>query len=77
MKTRYKFIYFEKEDTGGGRERWYCLNNRSGNQLGEVCWYAGWKRWVFQPETAAEFSADCLTDIADFMGRLSPYGERP
>lgn len=39
--------------------------------MGTVGFYATWKQWVFSqngPEFV--FSADCLTDIAHFMGQL-------
>lgn len=66
MKTKYRFIHF----TQFGRI-WNCLNNSSHVSLGTCYFYAPWKQWVFsQSGPDCVFSADCLRDIAHFMGQL-------
>jgi len=35
--------------------------------LGEVKWYSGWRRYVFEPDADAIFEQDCLRDIAGFL----------
>jgi len=41
-----------------------------------IDWYAGWKCYVFQPDHATEFDAQCLRDIAAFMTALSEAMEK-
>lgn len=77
MKTKYKFIHFEKIDNG----LWSCHNNKSCDELGNVEWYPRWKQWVFVPRVFVPrvfvpisetlFSVDCLKDIQDFVGQLA------
>ena len=62
MKTRYLFIHFRKPISSW---LWHCYSNQNDVELG----YVSSKR-RFVPSPATEFSADCLTDIAHFMGQL-------
>ena len=45
MKTHYEYIHFDRQPQPPGRKTsmWYCLNNRSGDELGEVRWYPTWR----------------------------------
>jgi hypothetical protein len=71
MKTRYRFIHFIETAPFDGKPLWYCRNIKSEDELGKVFWYAPWKRYCFtQSKENIVFSADCLTDIAHFMGQL-------
>lgn len=70
MKTRYRFIHFT-ERTGPDGAFWECANNRNGCVLGYCNHYPSWNQWVFeQSGPGVVFSADCLQDIAHFMGQL-------
>jgi hypothetical protein len=67
MKTRYRFIHFVQSNTGN----WACNNNKNGCLLGVVHFYQPWKQYVWQQAGPdGVFSADCLQDIAHFMGQL-------
>lgn len=46
-------------------------NNRSGQSLGNVLYYAPWKRWVARFDDDSVWSDDCLADVRDFIGRLA------
>jgi hypothetical protein len=39
--------------------------------LGEVRWYAPWRRYAFYPTVNSVFEEDCLRDIADFCEEQS------
>lgn len=54
-----------------GKRCWDIQNGKQNALLGQVLWYAPWKQYVFQPDEEAEFSADCLRDIAAFMEKAN------
>ena len=67
MKTRYRFIHFVQSSNGP----WACHNNKTGDLLGVVHFYHLWRQHVWrQSGPEGVFSADCLQDIADFIGQL-------
>ena len=66
MKTRYKHIHFVPQAFVGV---WSCVTNRGAALLGTVG-PGAWNRVTFMPEADTEFSADCLNDIAHFIGQL-------
>ena len=40
----------------------------AGLLLGEIRWYAPWRRYVFAPASATLFDADCLGEVRTFIG---------
>lgn len=72
MKTRYKFIHFDRTAC---EEVWICINNRMGDHLGYVKWYRPWRKWMFQPDDMTEYSIQCCRDIAAFMEQLPQLKE--
>ncbi len=44
---------------------WRVQNKTHGDNLGEVKWYGGWRRYCFFPLDAV-FSGGCLRDVAVF-----------
>ena len=64
MKAKYKYVHFEDNGSGG----YWCLNNKSGDILGEITYYARWKDYVFSAwNDLCVFNATCLDDISEFM----------
>ena len=75
MKTRYKFLIFEKaKEQPPKTERWECKNARNGTVLGEVKWYGPWRQYCYFPIVQAVYSNGCLKDIAHFIGQLGGLG---
>jgi hypothetical protein len=75
MKTKYKYVYFEK--TRGfirADELWECVNRRDGDILANVFWYEVWNTHVVSFARSAVFSADCLDDISHFLNQLNKKG---
>ena len=72
MKTKFKFIHFVKVEDKPKTSVWSCRNNRSGDELGIVKWYPGWRQYCFFPAIYEEtvYSAGCFEDIKTFMGQL-------
>lgn len=75
MRTKYKFLLFEKADKQPTRTQvWECKNAKSGNVLGLVKWYGPWRQYCYFPVVQAVYSDGCLNDITHFIGQLK--GER-
>lgn len=67
MKTRYKFIHFEKSEELDG---YFCKNNKSRDVLGFVNYYTSWHTYVFEGIDGCVFNISCLQDICHFMGQI-------
>ena len=48
----------------------YYVKNKENVDLGDIGYYKDWKCWVFEPDIAIIFSADCLQEIVDFIKKL-------
>jgi hypothetical protein len=73
LKTNYKFIRFRRAENlfhRPGESGFDVLNYKSQNPIGDISYYAEWKKWVFMSRNMCVFSIGCLRDIADFMGQL-------
>ena len=38
--------------------------------LGEIKWFAQWRKYVFLPSNQTIFESKCLNDIVDFLNQL-------
>ena len=56
MKTRFKYLHFEKHKIRD--DLWICKNNRVGYNLGWCEYKKKWKMWMFQPAPFIEYSVD-------------------
>jgi hypothetical protein len=70
MKTQYKYINFVKIADKPKTSVFACINNRSGEPLGTVQWYAPWRQYCFFPANECVFNVGCMDDIKDFIGQL-------
>lgn len=62
------FLNFEQVGRSpSGKTRRINVANRGGATLGNVEWYAPWRRYCFAPTGPAVFDAACLHDIADHL----------
>ena len=76
MKNRYKYIHFVESTPMGFTKLEHpihlCKNNRSKEELGYALYDEKWKQYVFsQSAEGVIFSADCLTDIIDYLNQLN------
>ena len=58
----------------GRREPW-AVKGSNGQYIAYLEWYPPWKQYVFNAESDAVFSADCLDALARFCGRLTSGGK--
>lgn len=67
----YKHVIFhvERELKIKLTRKWRVWGN--GFELGEVKWWAHWRRYCFFPARSMVFDADCMWDIADFCSRMT------
>ncbi len=70
MKTKYKFIHFNKCPDGS---QWdYILhNNKTNDILGFIFYYPQWKQSVIEFEEKCVFNNQCLFDITNFLHQLN------
>lgn len=67
MKTQFQYIRFEMVERKAVTGVWQCVNNKSGDVLGLVKWYPGWRQYCFFCDTGIVLSAGCLHDIESFI----------
>lgn len=77
VKTKYQFINFAQKKNTVRSNVWSCINNKSGDELGEIQWYPLWRQWCYFPTVQAVYSAGCLADIQSFIGGLANTAMQP
>lgn len=70
MKTRYKYIRFEKIDSPPSTKDWKVMSKNGAMLLGDIVFYETWSEFCFAPANMTVFSVDCLQDIIHFIGQL-------
>lgn len=60
--------------SNGRREPW-AVKGSNGQYIAYLEWYPPWKQYVFNAESDAVFSGDCLDALARFCGRLTGGGK--
>jgi hypothetical protein len=78
MNTQYRYINFVKTADKPKTTVWSC-RTRHGDALGEIKWFGAWRQYCFFPTYGLSmvFSAGCLADIQDFIGRLANNSLNP
>lgn len=56
-------------------KRW-AVKSTGGSFLGEIKWYAQWRRYVFWPNVRTLFDAECLVEIAGICGEETEKRKR-
>lgn len=71
MKNRWqgKWIYIDFLcKSKSGKTNIYQVISE-GIHLGDIKWYAQWRKYAFFPEKNTLYEQDCLRDIANFLER--------
>ena len=71
MKTEYKYIRFDYDESIEDDCKWWCYNKKSGGLLRGVTYYRSWKQYVIEFEIGCVFNNSCLTDISHFLDQLN------
>lgn len=64
-------MFRQKKTSGTAVPLWYINNKKHGDELGWVSFEPAWKEFVFCPNEMADFSAECLSDLASFLTELN------
>jgi len=65
-----EFLFTRPSESG--KTKVFRVNTINENiTLGEVRWYAPWRKYAFYPEWNTLYEERCLRDIADFVGRVT------
>ena len=71
MKTKFKWIWFNKIEGKPKTQVWECYSNESDEELGLVKWYGPWRQYCFFPETSLLFNPECMREVAEFVETLT------
>lgn len=53
-----------------GKTKIYKIMSDYGGFIGEIKWYAQWRKYAFYPQNNTVYEQDCLKDIAQFLEEL-------
>jgi hypothetical protein len=70
----YKFIRIGAPVDGeqfSGKPIYWVTNLKSGPAIGQIFWYAAWRRWTARFDPDSVWSADCLRDVASYLEQLN------
>ena len=70
MTTEYKYLSFIELKPKAKTKVFAVKNKLSDGHLGNVYWYAPWRKYCFFPIPYSIFDAGCLADIQDFINKL-------
>ena len=63
-------IRLSGESPSGKTSLFYVENSREGGRLGNIRWYAPWRRYVFYPEPDTLWDSSCLMEVMQFLNVL-------
>lgn len=63
------FCLMPRGDSAKKTDTWEVRNKRTNDLLGEVRWYAPWRKYCFYVHQRSVFDDKCMQEIASFMTR--------
>ena len=66
------YIYFELIAKKPKTSVYAIRSKSSGDVLGHIRWYFGWRQYIFEPETSEDtiWNIGCLREVIDFLQKL-------
>lgn len=64
------YLKFKQDHSYTGRTKLFVIENLDGHRLGEIRWWAPWRRYTFNPNNYTKYDAECLRDITEFINQL-------
>lgn len=61
-----KHLIFKEGPSKPKTKTWWVVNKHSDICIGNIGWFATWRKYSFFPKPDIVFEEDCLRDIADF-----------
>jgi len=65
--THIAFRLDERAGAPGRKTMIWNISAKAGDQLGQVGWFARWRKYCFFPAPNCVFEETCLLDIAQFI----------
>ena len=64
-------IFVRGQDSASGLTKSWdvCPKASIDTPLGQIRWYAPWRRYVYYPKSETLYDAACLRDITEFLER--------
>ena len=67
MSNTNKWIFIELAHKGEKTCKFYVINRKSENVIGEIKWYGPWRQYCFFPVIGSVFNPDCMDFICEFI----------
>jgi hypothetical protein len=71
MIGRFIHVNFTLKEMKGKTKVWTCRSNYNDHILGEVAWYAPWRKYCFFPNENTLFDHLCLNEIHFFVSSVN------
>lgn len=68
--TQTKFLNFNKYKEVSKKTYDIVVLTKDHHILGIIKWRAGWRRYVFEPESETVFDSSCLKEITNYIDEL-------
>jgi len=65
-----KYLMFEVTEKKPKTSVWAIKNIKDKEQIGEVFWYPGWRRYVYQLHPGVICDKSCGEEICQFLGLI-------
>jgi len=66
-KRKISYLSFKLSDDMGKTKKWEVVGFDTKIVLGQVMWFAGWRKYCFFPQNYTIFDSKCLSEIITFM----------
>lgn len=60
-------MFVPGDPSASGKTKTWLVKPNLGKAIGEIRWFAGWRKYSFQPYGSTIFEESCLRDIAAFL----------
>ena len=64
------FLRFEEIETKGKTRAFKVISAHSNEQLGQICWRCGWRRYVMHFDSDCDWSVECMAQCYKFIQKL-------
>jgi len=75
--AHYKWITIAQKGDTGKTKLFDVVAKEGAIALGEVKWFARWRKYAFFPAAGTVFEQDCLNDISSFLEKLKAERKKP
>lgn len=66
-----EYINFTQIPYSGKTKRFEVTAVKTQITLGRICWYSGWRQYVFMPSFETLWNSECLKSITEYLEQLN------